>query len=192
MFCSACSCSASCMVGLLGVMGWWAFSFEPVLVDTFFCRVFGALFFLSLKISGKNQKSENEKEKKRGKPKEKKTPRKQKGQKIVENGKTKKMKPRRRFDTMFWFAVVRVFSPGVALRRRGPLPFSTSRFDIAEWPFSLVSWFDVVILSLFPGSSSSPRLGPVLRCRGPLSWSGVVVLASSWCRRSVSWPGPVL
>lgn len=50
----------------------------------------------------------------------------------------------------------------------------------------------VVLLSLFLGSSSSPRLGPVLRCRGPLSWSGAVVLASSWCRRSVSRPGPVL
>ena len=55
-----------------------------------------------------------------------------------------------------------------------------------------MSWLDVVLLSLFLGSSSSPRLGPVLRCRGPLSWSGAVVLASSWCRRSVSRPGPVL
>lgn len=110
----------------------------------------------------------------------------------MENGKTK-MKPWQCFDTMYWFgAVVWVFSPGVVLRRRGPLPFSTSCFDIAEWPFSLVSWFDVVLLYLFLGPSSSPRLGPVLRCRGPLSKSSAVVLASSWCRRSVSWPGPVL
>jgi len=93
---------------------------------------------------------------------------------------------------MFWFgAVVWVFSPGVVLRRRGPLPFSSVALRHSR-SGPLVSWFDVVLLSLFSGSSSSPRLGPVLRCRGPLSWSGAVVLASSWCRRSVSRPGPVL
>lgn len=75
---------------------------------------------------------------------------------------------------------------------RAAAVFQRRASTFAEWPFSLVSRFDAVLLPLFLGSSSSPRLGPVLRCRGPLSWSGAVILASSWCRRSVSRPGPVL
>jgi hypothetical protein len=61
------------MVGLLGLTGWWAFGFGPVHVDTFSFRRF----------LEKNQKSENGKAKKRGKPKDKKSPQ--------ENRKAKKL-----------------------------------------------------------------------------------------------------
>ena len=60
-----------CMVGLFRVIGWWAFGFGPVLVDTLFS------FLRRFLEKAKNLEVERQKKVE--------TTRKQKGKKIVEN-----------------------------------------------------------------------------------------------------------
>lgn len=186
LFCSVRSCSASCIVGPLGVMGWWAFGFGPVLVDNFFYRVFGAHFFLSSEISGKNPKIRKLKGRKKRKTQRLKKPPKQKGQKIMENGKTKKRNLGgvliQCFGSALWFGSFLLVS---SFDAAGRCRFPASRFDIrgvALWCRGLMLCF----CPFFRGRRLVHGLvqffGVVVRFRGPVPWFWLVLGVAVRCR----------
>lgn len=153
----------------------------------------GLFFFLSLKFSRKKPKIRKWKgQKKRGKFKDKNPKKTERLKKLWKTDRQKKTLGGvliRCFGSTLWFGSFLLVSFFDAVGRcRFQRRALTLRSGPSLWCRGLVLCFRL----FFWGRRPVPRLGPVLRCRGPLSWSGTVVLASSWCRRSVSRPGPVL